>query len=168
MKICQKGPINFSLRAAGKLPSSEQKMNADKSSDNIFYIAGWVLSVLAAILLAAGRCLGFQAGFFLPPCPLHALTGYYCPGCGGTRAVAALLDGAWLLSLRYHPLVLPAAAAFLWFMASQTAERVSRGRIAIGMHFREIYLWAALAILLANCLIKNLALFIWHVDLMPG
>ncbi len=28
-----------------------------------------------------------------PPCPIHALTGLLCPGCGATRAIAALLHG---------------------------------------------------------------------------
>lgn len=26
-------------------------------------------------------------------CPIHALTGFYCPGCGSTRAVRAVLAG---------------------------------------------------------------------------
>ena len=26
-------------------------------------------------------------------CPLHDLTGLYCPGCGGTRSLTALLHG---------------------------------------------------------------------------
>ena len=28
-----------------------------------------------------------------PPCPFHMLTGLLCPGCGATRALAALLHG---------------------------------------------------------------------------
>ncbi|WP_162539040.1 DUF2752 domain-containing protein [Granulicella sp. WH15] len=28
-----------------------------------------------------------------PPCPIHALTGLLCPGCGATRSLAALLHG---------------------------------------------------------------------------
>ena len=40
---------------------------------------------------------------FLPPdryhiypfCPFRALTGLYCPGCGSTHAMAALLAGRW-------------------------------------------------------------------------
>ena len=30
---------------------------------------------------------------FYPPCPFHALTGLLCPGCGATRALAALVHG---------------------------------------------------------------------------
>lgn len=29
----------------------------------------------------------------LPPCPFRALTGLYCPGCGSTRALDALVHG---------------------------------------------------------------------------
>ena len=33
-------------------------------------------------------------------CPIHAATGFYCPGCGSTRAVKAVLNGD--LSLAFH------------------------------------------------------------------
>ena len=33
-------------------------------------------------------------------CPIHAATGIYCPGCGGTRAVKAVLTGD--LPLAFH------------------------------------------------------------------
>lgn len=33
-------------------------------------------------------------------CPIHAATGFYCPGCGGTRAVKAVLRGD--LPLAFH------------------------------------------------------------------
>lgn len=37
---------------------------------------------------------------FYPRCPFFALTGHYCPGCGATRAVAALLHGH--ISTAFH------------------------------------------------------------------
>ena len=33
-------------------------------------------------------------------CPIHAATGFYCPGCGSTRAVKAVLRGD--LPLAFH------------------------------------------------------------------
>ena len=40
--------------------------------------------------------------FHLPPCVFYRLTGLYCPGCGNSRSVRALLRGQFWLSLRYN------------------------------------------------------------------
>ncbi|MGY0504877.1 DUF2752 domain-containing protein [Luteimonas sp. e5] len=39
------------------------------------------------------------------PCSFHALTGLWCPGCGGTRALHALAHGDVARALAYNPLV---------------------------------------------------------------
>ena len=52
------------------------------------------------------------------PCLFHELTGFYCPGCGGTRAVLALLAGHPVLSFLYHPLVPYCALVALVFAVS--------------------------------------------------
>ena len=40
------------------------------------------------------------------PCFFHELTGYYCPGCGGSRALMFLLRGDLIHSFIYHPALL--------------------------------------------------------------
>lgn len=42
----------------------------------------------------------------LPPCPIHAIFGVYCPGCGSLRSLHSLLNGNVLQAWRYNPLVL--------------------------------------------------------------
>lgn len=111
---------------------------------------------------------GFELGRKLPPCLFHSLTGCYCPGCGGTRAVLAFLQGEFLVSLRCHPLILYLAGLGLWFLLSQTIEKISRHRIRIGMQLREIYLWIALAIVIFHAVVQNVALGLFHVDLLAG
>ena len=98
-------------------------------------------------------------------CSMHL--GGYCPGCGGTRAIAFLLHGDFLHSLIYHPVVPYAFVLCTWFMISQTIERLSKGRLRIGMHFREVFLWIALAIIIINFIVKNAALLFFQIDFMP-
>lgn len=56
-----------------------------------------------ALLLA--RIDPNAAGNPLPPCPLRALTGVYCPGCGSARCLHALLRGDLALALAMNPLL---------------------------------------------------------------
>lgn len=146
---------------------NEEKMfKIDKKTDELFYRIGW--GVIAVVVILGGIIVftGKNPLRLLGPCLFHLLTGYYCPGCGGTRAVRFLLQGQFWDSFRYHPLVLYTAAVGGWFMMSQTIERMSRGRISIGMHFRDVYLWIALGIVVVNFLIKNLVLIILNIDLL--
>ena len=51
-------------------------------------------------------------------------------------------------------------------MISQTIERLSQGKLRIGMRYRDLYLWIALAIAIVNCLVKNLVLAITGITLL--
>lgn len=44
------------------------------------------------------------------PCPFHKLTGLYCPGCGGQRALHALLHGRFVDALSRNALAVLIAA----------------------------------------------------------
>jgi hypothetical protein len=71
-------------------------------------LAGGVLA--CALLLI---CPPTRFGFY-PACPIHRLLGIQCPGCGATRALAALLRGHLIEALRLNALfvlLLPAALA---------------------------------------------------------
>lgn len=141
-------------------------MKPDKNPDTICYITGWCLIGLLILYYFLSEITGIGFLHFHFPCLFHALTGYYCPGCGGTRAVYALLHGKIFQSFLYHPLVLCIAVPGSWFMVSQSIERLSHGKYKIGMHFRDGYLWAALVLITVNFVIKNLALAIWQIDLL--
>lgn len=130
-----------------------------RTMEDDFYLLGLILSAAAVLLSAASRLWpDLWKLAKMPPCFFHLMTGYFCPGCGGTRAVRALLGGHVVRSFFYHPLVPYGAAVFLCFMTTQTIERISRGRVAIGMRYRGCYVWTAAAILIINCAVKNMRL----------
>ena len=103
---------------------------------------------------------------FYIPCILHLATGFYCPGCGGTRAAEALLEGKILLSFFYHPIVLYFVLLYLWFMLSHTVEKLSGHRYKVGMHYRHLYIYLALAIIVINTAVKDIALAAFGIDLL--
>jgi hypothetical protein len=80
--------------------------------------------VLLAVILGAGAMVYFfnpsTHGFF-PTCMFHAATGLYCPGCGATRALYALLHGDFLLALKDNAL----------FMATLAVLAVWSGRFIL-------------------------------------
>ncbi len=102
--------------------------------------------------------------FELPPCMWLSVLGIYCPGCGGTRAVMALLHGDFLLSLWYHPLVMYTVVIFGGFMLTQTLERLKLFGIR-GWKFHVWHMIGAVVIMTVNFIGKNVLLLCFHIRL---
>lgn len=127
-----------------------------RTIEDIFYIIGAVaFLIMLCLAVLTSVCPQIGKNIRLPPCLFHFITGYYCPGCGGTRAIRALLHGHVLQSVYYHPLVVYAVIIYVSFMLTQTVARLSCQRISIGMKYHNRYVWIALAILAVNFVIKN-------------
>ena len=98
----------------------------------------------------------FVLSFGTRPCVFYTLTGYFCPGCGGTRSLRALLSGKIFVSAVDFPMIFYAAVIFAWFMISQTIDRISGHRLPIGMKYRDTWVYAALVIVVIHFVVKNL------------
>lgn len=140
-------------------------MKTNPEIDRGFYITGWLLITAAVIYVLIEKITGVRLMAYYPPCAFHMLTGLYCPGCGGTRAVRALMHGRLLLSLRQHPFVCYTFFLGTVFMVSQTIGKISHRKT--GMHFRMIYLWIGLVIILVNCIVQNMLLIRYGIQI-PG
>jgi hypothetical protein len=79
----------------------------------------------AAVVLLHVRDPHIEGSYGL--CPVYALFGVYCPGCGGMRAVHNLTDGHIVDSLHSNLLALPVLALFLLWV-SDWAVRAWRGK----------------------------------------
>ena len=70
----------------------------------------WQKALVIIAPFAAAAVCGAAAYLILRyvtlwPCPSLTLLHIYCPGCGSTRAVAALLHGDLLLALRQNSVI---------------------------------------------------------------
>lgn len=64
------------------------------------------LSTLLAAIAARLHLLSLAGGIHLPLfCPFQQITGWPCPTCGATRALAALTQGRLIVALSFNPLV---------------------------------------------------------------
>lgn len=91
-------------------------------------------------------------------CPVFKYLGFYCPGCGGTRSVLALLKGDILTSFRYHPLVLYLVIVAALFAVTFLLSVITKGRIK-RVRFSLVYVWIGLGIIVVNWIVKNIFLF---------
>lgn len=58
-----------------------------------------IINILGIIYLYLNKNYGFYI-----PCIFRKITGLYCPGCGATRSIIALLKGNIKASFSYNPL----------------------------------------------------------------
>lgn len=135
-----------------------------KKQEKIIYwiLAGVVLAFVLGYVVLKITGISIQ----LPMCTLLKWTGLYCPGCGGTRACVCLMEGNVKASFYYHPIVLYGALISGWYLLSHTIEYLSKGRISIGMRYRDIYLYIAILILLVNWFVKNACLIFAGIRLI--
>lgn len=81
-----------------------------------------IVQLVALALIAGAFLLRYVIEHFpgntsgeLSSCIIHNLLHIYCPLCGGTRAMVALVRGHIWQSLCYNPLSAYLAAGFVWF-----------------------------------------------------
>lgn len=99
------------------------------------------------------------------PCLFREMTGLYCPGCGGTRAVKALLRGDIVTSFLYHPLVLYCALVAAVFAVSYICYWKTRNP-RFRLYLENGYVYAGLAILAVNFIVKNYCLLVKGIDIL--
>nr|WP_024837284.1 DUF2752 domain-containing protein [Clostridium sp. 12(A)] len=103
---------------------------------------------------------------FGPPCLFQSLTGLYCPGCGGTRAVLSLLSGDLRMSFQYHPLVLYTVFVIL---LEVILRKISQKNSRPMDHKKRVrfFIFTGAAIVVVNWIFKNYMLVFQGVDLLP-
>ncbi|MEO7538582.1 MAG: DUF2752 domain-containing protein [Pyrinomonadaceae bacterium] len=100
---------------------------------------------------------------FIPICPLFAMTGFACPGCGLTRAFHALLTGDIIPALDFNILVPVWAVIFGYSFVSLVLLAV-RGRGLPMWPTWPRFLWTFMIVLLTFGVVRNIP--IWPLTIL--
>lgn len=139
-------------------------MHDDSFSRSIYYICMAVIGYSVAGYLIL-RWFRVNPAILFPPCRLHQRTGYYCMGCGGTRALRLFFQGHWIRSFYYHPAVDVAMLFLCVFLPSNTLEFLTGGRIH-GLRVKPFHLWILTGIMVVQWIIKNGVFYFTGVNLI--
>lgn len=131
--------------------------NRFRSAGYCYYI-GLAIGILGLICICIFRLFDISILHIVPPCTFFSVSNYYCFGCGGTRALNALLNGKILESFYYHPFVLYMLTIYLIYMVKYTLYIVTNGKIK-QMRFRPLWLYLAVILIIVQCIVKNVMLW---------
>jgi hypothetical protein len=124
--------------------------------------AWFVCIALGVTAMGAAAVLFFldpsRHGFY-PACLFHTLTGLYCPGCGGTRAVYQLLHGHVLSALHDNALFVLALVALTVWGARFAVRKLRNQQTVFQLHPKT--LWMLLVVTLIFTVLRNLPAFSW-------
>lgn len=134
------------------------KQKRNNTTEDRLFVAGWIILAVSLALILLKNCIYPELVIIeeMRPCYIYTLLDFYCPGCGGSRSVAALVHGKFVVCAVNFPLVAYSVVMYVWFMISQTIQRISGNRFNIGLRWRMVYLWIALGILIAHFVTKNI------------
>ena len=88
---------------------------------------GALTTLGAAAVVVATAAVAPGITRYVPPCPVHSMTGLDCPGCGTTRAVLALTRGDVAAAFGHNvfmvaSLPLLAVVWVCWYRASRRGD----------------------------------------------
>jgi uncharacterized protein DUF2752 len=124
-----------------------------------------MLAVCAAGMVMLGVFDPATSGVF-PPCPVHYLTGWYCPGCGSLRAIHQLLHGELRAALALNPLTVVLLPFLTYGLASFALFEI-RGRGLPQPFLRAGWIRALGAAIILFGIVRNLPLHPFEL-LVPG
>lgn len=114
-----------------------------------------VLAVPAAVLALGALFVWLVLpGLTFPPCPFLAVGHFYCPGCGATRSLAALLRGDILQSLKQNLAVVVLLIICMLFYIELVARAFGK-KIKIPLIHSKAFMFTLLGIWAVYVVARN-------------
>ena len=125
-------------------------------------IIGNALAILGLIAFLIASKLSIEAGL---KCSMVENLHIYCPGCGGTRSVYALLHLDIISSIRYN-IVVPFGIFVFLFYDIRAIISVVKKEENLFEKQKFILVYVFIGILLINFVVRNILLWGFGIDLI--
>ena len=114
--------------------------------------------IAAAVPIAAAAVFALREYILefarhLPECYFHKVTSLWCPGCGNTRSVAALLHGHIWLAVRNNP-AMPFLCLLLILLYAENAAALCGREIRL-LPRKQYVWWIVIAAFLVFYAVRN-------------
>lgn len=142
----------------------KQLFRSEKFWTNFLFYMLLALGILGIGFALYCNVTGFEISFTGQACMFPLVLHIYCPGCGGTRAVRALLQGDLVRSFMCHPLVLYIVVLYLQaFVMSAYSVIVKRdGKMRVRIPMWQV--WMLLVIVLGFFIFRIVMVVAFHYD----
>jgi hypothetical protein len=115
--------------------------------------------VAAAALIAAAALVylyftgeGEGAGI---PCMFHQVTGFYCSGCGASRALRSILHFDFYQALRYNAIFTLCLPLFAVYFTSLSVSYIRFGKDRVSEKISMKIIWIFIALALIYGVLRN-------------
>ena len=133
------------------------------SIEKILYIVSSITVLLCIFFAIIFNIFNFEITLSPIPCIFNNKFHFYCPGCGGTRALNSLLKLSLLDSFLCHPIVLYLAFIFIYYYVKAAIFLLAKKEYP-KFHFNYSVLYIGLSIIIINFLLKNILAIYFNID----
>ena len=137
--------------------------NKNINYKKFLYILYTIIPFGGLLFIFLYKKLKLKIYFFSIPCQIHDVLHLYCPGCGGTRAVRALLNFDISRSFLCNPFVLYLIVVFFYYYICMIIDFITKNRYLL-FRFKLSTLYLGLVIFLGNCIIRNILAVYYNID----
>ena len=93
------------------------------------------------------------------PCMLHFFTGLYCPGCGASRALRALLHLNFYQALRYNAVLTVTAPLLAAYFIALAVSFLRYGKDKVSEKIPQAPLYVLIAVFVIYGVLRNIPMF---------
>ncbi len=96
---------------------------------------------------------------FFIPCPLHYITGFYCPGCGSQRAIHLLLHGDLIGAFRFNPLMVLTLPILIYGLGITAANWIFGTSYRFMLFYSKLFIFGYFGLAILYWILRNLSFY---------